>query len=90
MKKIIIAFIFFFAGLGFTYAQKTPVKTKAKTTTSADKMVDKTKNKGMKSDGTPDMRLKENKEKAKTKTVTGPVKKDGSADMRFKSNKKTK
>ena len=44
---------------------------------------------GLKADGTPDMRLKENKEKAKaTPVVAGPTKKDGTADMRYKSNKK--
>ena len=43
---------------------------------------------GLKADGTPDMRLKENKAKVKTATVAGPTKKDGTADMRFKANKK--
>jgi len=45
------------------------------------------KSTGTKKDGTPDMRMKENKDKAKIK-VTGPTKKDGSADMRYKVNKK--
>ena len=38
---------------------------------------------GTKKDGTPDMRLKENKMKK-----AGPTKKDGTPDMRYKENKK--
>ena len=38
-----------------------------------------------KKDGTPDMRLKENKEAAKP--TAGPLKKDGTPDMRYKANK---
>ena len=41
---------------------------------------------GLKKDGTPDMRMKENKVAAKTATA-GPKKKDGTLDMRYKSNK---
>jgi len=37
-----------------------------------------------KSDGTPDMRYKANKESAKP---AGPTKKDGTLDMRYKENK---
>ena len=40
---------------------------------------------GMKKDGTPDMRMKANKD-AKT-PVKGPVKKDGTPDMRYNKNK---
>ena len=40
---------------------------------------------GLKKDGTPDMRLKANKEKKEV--PKGPTKKDGSADMRYKANK---
>ena len=87
MKKIIIALVFFFACLGFTYAQKAPVQ-KAKTTATTDKTVEKKKTTGLKKDGTPDMRMKENKEKSKTTTTTGPTKKDGTPDMRYKANKK--
>jgi hypothetical protein len=41
---------------------------------------------GMKKDGTPDMRRKENKKK---KEAAGPMKKDGTPDMRYKANKGT-
>ena len=40
----------------------------------------------MKKDGTPDMRMKANKEAKEA--PKGPLKKDGSADMRYKANKK--
>lgn len=49
----------------------------------------KTKVETLKKDGTPDMRLKENKAKAVVKT-SAPVKKDGTPDMRFKENKTAK
>lgn len=43
---------------------------------------------GLKKDGTPDMRMKENKVTKTTTTMTaGPKKKDGTADMRYKANK---
>lgn len=42
----------------------------------------KTDDKKLKKDGTPDKRFKENKE------AKGPLKKDGTPDKRFKSNKK--
>ena len=99
MKKIIIALFILFAGFGITNAQKTPAKTPAKTAAKIekkadkkeakmDKMEDKKKSSGMKKDGTPDMRMKENKMKPKATTPAGPTKKDGSADMRYKANKK--
>jgi hypothetical protein len=42
----------------------------------------------MKKDGTPDMRMKENKKAADAKPAAGPMKKDGTPDMRYKENKK--
>jgi hypothetical protein len=44
------------------------------------------KRSGLKKNGTPDMRLKENKTTVKT-AAPGPLKKDGTADMRYKANK---
>lgn len=61
-----------------TKAATATVKTTA-TTTAA-------KASTLKKDGTPDMRLKENKVKAVVKPA-GPVKKDGTPDMRYKANK---
>ena len=85
MKTIIVALLFLFAGLGSATAQKKPVDKTTKTTKVAEKKEDKSKSTGMKKDGTPDMRLKENKDAKKP--IKGPLKKDGSADMRFKTNK---
>jgi LAS superfamily LD-carboxypeptidase LdcB len=45
-----------------------------------------TKKDGLKKDGTPDKRFKDNKT---TKPAAGPLKKDGTKDMRFKANKDT-
>ena len=89
MKKIIISMLFVLGIFGFTIAQKAPVKTTAKTTKVVEKKEDKTvkKSTGVTKDGTPDMRLKVNKEAAK-KAPVGPTKKDGTADMRYKANKK--
>lgn len=42
---------------------------------------------GMKKDGTPDMRMKENKMAPKTAPAAGPLKKNGTPDMRYKANK---
>ena len=42
----------------------------------------------MKKDGTPDMRMKDNKMAAPTKPAAGPMKKDGTPDMRYNENKK--
>ncbi len=75
-----------------TATVKTTGKKDAKATTAAvskttDKTVVKANTTGMKKDGTPDMRMKQNKVLAKTTTTT-KVKKDGSPDMRYKENKK--
>ena len=92
MKKIIIALLFLAGIMGFTNAgaqQKTPVKKSAsttKTTTVKEKDSSVVKRSGLKKNGTPDMRLKENKTTVKTATP-GPLKKDGTADMRYKANK---
>lgn len=82
--------MFFVLGVfGYTNAQTAPAKTTAKTTKVVEKKEDKTvkKSTGVTKDGTPDMRLKVNKDAAK-KAPVGPTKKDGSADMRYKANKK--
>jgi hypothetical protein len=65
-----------------------PVKKEA-TSAKATVATTKTKVETLKKDGTPDMRLKENKAKAVTKAVV-PVKKDGTPDMRYKANKTAK
>lgn len=83
MKKIIIAFVILLASFGVTNAQKTPAKTPVKTAKTVNK-----KSSGMKKDGTPDMRMKQNKDSVKVKRPAGPTKKDGTADMRYKANKK--
>ncbi len=62
---------------------------KAKPSTAATKTAPAANSaKGVKADGTPDMRFKENKA-AKSTPVTGPKKADGTPDKRFKENKKT-
>ncbi len=95
MKKIIIVLLFLAGSLGFTNVnaqQKPSVKKSVATTkTTTVKAKDSTMAKKalLKKDGTPDMRMKENKV-AKT-TAVGPKKKDGTSDMRYKTNKaKTK
>lgn len=65
-----------------------PVKNHANAAT-ATVATTKTKVETLKKDGTPDMRLKENKAKAVAK-ASAPVKKDGTPDMRFKANKTAK
>ncbi|TKC63900.1 hypothetical protein FBD94_06025 [Pedobacter hiemivivus] len=67
----------------------TPVKKGVKATPAAN-VTTKTKVEGLKKDGTPDMRLKENKAKAVVKPTTAPTKKDGTPDMRYKANKAVK
>lgn len=62
-------------------AKKEVKATTVKTTEATNKAAAN----GLKKDGTPDMRLKENKAKA---VVAGPAKKDGTPDMRYKANKK--
>ena len=88
-----MSIVFVLSIFSFTYAQKAPVvKTTTKTKVAKPAATVTTKTtvvtpapavKGMKKDGTPDMRFKENKEKKE-----GPKKKDGTPDMRYKSNKK--
>lgn len=56
-------------------ASTAPTAVKASTVKTSTKV---------KTDGTPDMRYKENKV---AKTAAGPKKADGTADMRFKANK---
>jgi hypothetical protein len=102
MKKLMIAFCMMLGFAGVATAQTTAAKS---TTTKPTEMkvvkkdatakvvkIDKTKPvaaNGLKADGTPDMRLKENKDKAKAATTTsGPKKKDGTPDLRYKENKK--
>lgn len=74
MKKI---FVFLLAFSLFTVAGTAQTKKSepAKSTKSAGPT---------KSDGTPDMRYKANKESVKP---AGPTKKDGTLDMRYKENK---
>lgn len=96
MKKIIVALFFLVSSLGFTNVnaqqKATTKKTTSKTTVTKTKDSSMTKKPGMKKDGTPDMRYKENKTTKTTTTApAGPTKKDGSLDMRYKANKtKTK
>ncbi len=89
MKKIIITLLFVAGSLGMfsANAQAKPAdkKSAATTTTSAA-----TTKKLSKKDGTPDMRMKENKIAAAKTATPGPTKKDGTADMRYKANKKAK
>ncbi len=74
-----------------TTKQKTAVTAPTTITTTPAVKTQETKTvtakSGVKKDGTPDMRMKENKV-TKTSTMTaGPKKKDGTADMRYKANK---
>ena len=63
---------------------------KAKPATAATKTAPAANSaKGVKADGTPDMRFKENKA-AKATPVTGPKKADGTPDLRYKENQKPK
>jgi hypothetical protein len=76
MKKI---FVFLLTCCLFTLAGT--AQTKKSEPAKAAKSAGPTK-----SDGTPDMRYKANKETAKP---AGPTKKDGTLDMRYKENKAT-
>jgi hypothetical protein len=91
MKKFIITLLFIAGTFGLinVNAQTKPVAKKAVTTAKV-KDPAAAKKSGLKKDGTPDMRMKENKAAAKTApaTTTGPLKKDGTPDMRYKANKK--
>lgn len=96
MKKLLIAICMMLSFAGLATAQSTAPATKTTTTTAKPgkvvKMNKTTKSAagtGLKADGTPDMRLKENKTKAAA-PVAGPTKKDGTPDMRYKSNKTKK
>ena len=93
MKKIfglLMALAIFTTG---TFAQtkktdkKAPIKVETKNDAVKPAPVVKP-SPGNKKDGTPDMRLKENKMKKAETKPTGPTKKDGTPDMRYKENKK--
>lgn len=102
MKKLLIAFCMMLGVASVATAQqaaqkpaatKSPAIKAVKKDAASAKVVqmDKTKpvtSSGLKADGTPDMRLKENKAKIKEAPVAGPTKKDGTPDMRYKANKK--
>ena len=90
MKKLLGLIAIVALGLTTTFAQTPAVKTSPKKPVRKEvKAVTKTKDAALKKDGTPDMRLKENKAKAVVKP-TVPVKKDGTPDMRYKANKAAK
>ncbi|MDE3251527.1 MAG: hypothetical protein KGO92_01900 [Bacteroidota bacterium] len=84
MKKILLALSLMLGMTGLTFAQ-TKKAEKAKTAATKPAAKPSTAAAPTKKDGTPDMRYKANKEKAKT--VAGPTKKDGTPDMRYKANK---
>lgn len=99
MKKLLGLIAIMALGVTTTFAQTPAVKTTApvKKVVKTEKKAavvaanttaaaTKTKAETLKKDGTPDMRLKENKVKAVAKPVA-PVKKDGTPDMRYKANK---
>ncbi len=88
MKKFLISALFILGLFGFANAQQTPAATSAKTEKTAKKDKAVTKSTGVKKDGTPDMRMKANKDSAKKVMAAGPTKKNGTADMRYKANKK--
>ena len=83
MKKLIFALMALIMVANASFAQdkmaKQPKQKMEKSKDAAEKPKE-----GMKKDGTPDMRRKENKEK---KAAAGPMKKDGTPDMRYKANK---
>ncbi|HLK28554.1 MAG TPA: hypothetical protein VKT28_08235 [Puia sp.] len=81
MKKIILIASLLLAFTGISFAQTTPAKADAKTTTAATHT---------KKDGTPDKRFKENKDAKAAKPATTHTKKDGTPDKRFKENKDKK
>ncbi len=96
MKKLLIATAIFMGLCGIVSAQEKVTATPAKKATKTE--VAKTSAKSLKTtpavttvpvtkaDGTPDMRLKVNKDAAKARK-TGKTKADGTPDMRFKENK---
>ncbi len=77
MKKLLNLIVIAIFSIGFVCAQ-TPAAKPAKKAK---------KETGAKKDGTPDMRLKENKAKPAAAKPTGALKKDGTPDMRAKANK---
>jgi hypothetical protein len=89
MKQIMIALFFLAATFGFSNVnaqQKTTAKTTTKTKMVKAKDSTMTAKKtGLKKDGTPDKRFKENKV-AKTTAPAGPTKKDGTAAKTKKAN----
>src|SRR5436190_14607524 len=98
MKKLLIAAAMLIASTGI-FAQAQPKKDAKDSKMSAVKK-DTTKKASAKvvpmakpaagptkKDGSADMRLKANKEAAKS-APAGPAKKDGTPDMRYKANKK--
>jgi len=79
MKKLMSIVTMLLLVTSMAFAQTKPAQKSKKAATES---VSKTKK-----DGTPDMRYKANKEKAKP---AGPAKKDGTPDMRYKANKAKK
>lgn len=79
MKKLFLI-VFLAAGLMFSGHAQTKKSGTAQSKSVPSKQVKK-------SDGTPDMRYKANKEAAKKK-AQGHVKKDGTPDKRYKENRK--
>ena len=75
MKRI---FVILTLLIGFAFNNVNAQDAKSKSTKTEQKSTDKK----LKKDGTPDKRFKENKE------AKGPLKKDGTPDKRFKANKK--
>ncbi len=75
MKRI---FVIIALLIGFAFNNVNAQDSKSKSTKTEQKSTDKK----LKKDGTPDKRFKENKE------AKGPLKKDGTPDKRFKANKK--
>ena len=76
MKKIIVTVLFMFCALTFINAQKAP--SKSETTKEAKKKADvdakmKTKSTGLNKNGTPDMRMKTNKQTKLQPPVTQPT-----------------
>jgi len=87
MKKILVALTAIVCIASFSFAQDKKAKeakpaAKPTAAVTAKPAAPATK---MKKDGTPDMRVKANKDAAKA--AAGPTKKDGTPDMRYKANK---
>ena len=91
MKKILLALTAVVCMASFSFAQDKKAKAKVVAPAAkpaATKMATAPKPAAtavkLKKDGTPDMRVKANKDAAK---AVGPLKKDGTPDMRYKQNK---